>query len=102
MVGPWNIVMKAVIEFASTGERVGQLSRVGALMTAFDLETQKQPKIANVLEKLPVQDRMQAELINKRWFNVARGKSWVNFNFLMSKDFDWVRKKLYNTDWVCF
>ncbi|KAI1697282.1 hypothetical protein DdX_18574 [Ditylenchus destructor] len=43
---------------------------------------------------------MQAELINKRWFNVARGKSWVNFNFLMSKDFEWVRKKLHNTDWT--
>ncbi|KAI1694973.1 ras-related protein Rab-21 [Ditylenchus destructor] len=57
-------------------------------------------ELANVLERLPVQDRMQAELINKRWFNVARGKSWVNFNFLMSKDFEWVRKKLHNTDWT--
>ncbi|KAI1712605.1 hypothetical protein Ddc_12397 [Ditylenchus destructor] len=57
-------------------------------------------ELANVLERLPIQDRMQAELINKRWFNVARGKSWVNFNFLMSKDFEWVRKKLDNTDWT--
>ncbi|KAI1726174.1 putative uncharacterized F-box/LRR-repeat protein C02F5.7-like [Ditylenchus destructor] len=47
-------------------------------------------ELVYIMERLPAEDRMRVEFVNKRWAYLARHRSWTKFTSLTSLNFRWM------------
>ncbi|KAI1732664.1 hypothetical protein Ddc_01542 [Ditylenchus destructor] len=47
-------------------------------------------ELVYIMERLPAEDRMRVEFVNKRWAYLARHRSWTKFTSLTSLNFRWL------------